>query len=211
MINIYINISKVISEIEAISKSKKNAMQGFMYRGIDDVYNTLNPLFGKHKIFTTSSIVSTETKEVTSKSGSKMQHKIVRIKYKVYTDDGSFVETEVEGEAMDSGDKVTNKCMAIAHKYALMQLFVIPTENIDDPDKDCHQIIKTKEEMQQDLDRQTLTEDFIDQINMAQDIKELILIGETIRAKVIDKMVKEALSKPYAVRKKELELKTEGK
>ena len=35
---------------------------------------------------------------------------------------------------MDSGDKATNKAMAIAMKYALFQVFCIPTEEMKDPD-----------------------------------------------------------------------------
>ncbi len=36
---------------------------------------------------------------------------------------------------MDSGDKATNKAMAVAFKYACFQTFCIPTESLmDDPD-----------------------------------------------------------------------------
>ena len=35
---------------------------------------------------------------------------------------------------MDSGDKATNKAMAIAFKYACFQVFCIPTEEMKDPD-----------------------------------------------------------------------------
>ena len=40
----------------------------------------------------------------------------------------------VVGEGMDSGDKATNKAMAIALKYACFQVFCIPTEEMKDPD-----------------------------------------------------------------------------
>ncbi len=41
---------------------------------------------------------------------------------------------------MDSGDKGCNKCMSIAHKYALLQCFMIPTEDLADPDAESHQL-----------------------------------------------------------------------
>lgn len=42
---------------------------------------------------------------------------------------------------MDSGDKATNKAMAIAFKYACFQTFCIPTEELmDDPDKDSPEV-----------------------------------------------------------------------
>ena len=37
---------------------------------------------------------------------------------------------------MDSGDKATNKAMAIAMKYALFQVFCIPTDEMKDPDSE---------------------------------------------------------------------------
>ena len=40
---------------------------------------------------------------------------------------------------MDSGDKATNKAMSIAMKYAMFQLFMIPTEAVD-PDSECHEV-----------------------------------------------------------------------
>lgn len=45
------------------------------------------------------------------------------------------MDAVVVGESMDSGDKATNKAMAIAFKYACFQTFCIPTESLmDDPD-----------------------------------------------------------------------------
>ena len=41
---------------------------------------------------------------------------------------------------MDSGDKATNKAMSIAFKYACFQVFCIPTEEMIDPDAECHEV-----------------------------------------------------------------------
>ena len=40
----------------------------------------------------------------------------------------------VQSEGMDSGDKASNKAMSAACKYALFQIFNIPTVEIIDPD-----------------------------------------------------------------------------
>jgi len=58
----------------------------------------------------------------------------MQMRYHLVADDGSSVALEVIGEGMDSADKATNKAMAIAHKYALLQAFMIPTEDMTDPD-----------------------------------------------------------------------------
>jgi hypothetical protein len=58
------------------------------------------------------------------------------MRYLFVTTDGSSLEAVVYGEAMDSGDKATNKAMSAAHKYALLQTFLIPTEDVEDSDAD---------------------------------------------------------------------------
>ena len=40
------------------------------------------------------------------------------------------------GEAADNGDKGYNKCKSIALKYVLMQMFLVPTKDIADPDRE---------------------------------------------------------------------------
>lgn len=127
-------IQAVMLEVEAIPKDRTNVGQGFKFRGIDDVYNSLHPLLAKHGVFSTSTILNRSYSESTSKSGTTMVERILSIRYRFYATDGSFVETEVDGEAMDSGDKTSNKAMAVAHKYALMQLFCIPTADEKDTD-----------------------------------------------------------------------------
>jgi hypothetical protein len=41
---------------------------------------------------------------------------------------------------MDSGDKASNKAQAVAHKYALLQVFCIPTDDLKDPEYDNHEL-----------------------------------------------------------------------
>lgn len=43
------------------------------------------------------------------------------------------------GEGMDSGDKASNKALAVAFKYACFQVFCIPTEEMKDPDEESHE------------------------------------------------------------------------
>ncbi len=41
---------------------------------------------------------------------------------------------------MDSGDKASNKAMSVAHKYAFLQVFCIPTKDDKDPEVDTPQV-----------------------------------------------------------------------
>ena len=133
--NIYESIAKIMEEVPAITKSDKNTTQGFAYRGIDKVMNAMQPLLAKHKVFIVPECLERNREEKTTSKGGNLIYSILKMKYRFYAEDGSFVETITVGEGMDSGDKSSNKAMAIAMKYAMFQVFCIPTEADDDPDK----------------------------------------------------------------------------
>lgn len=131
---IYQAINGVMAEIGVIEKNKKNNGQGFMYRGVDDVMNALQPALIKNKVFIAPEILDSKVEERQSKSGGINKYIELKIKYTFYAEDGSNICAIVHGEAMDSGDKGTNKAMSIAFKYACFQVFCIPTEEMLDPD-----------------------------------------------------------------------------
>lgn len=130
-------IAGMMADMEAIGKDKKNQQQGFMYRGIDQVFNAVHPLFAKHKVFPTCEIVSREVTERATKTGGVLFYVNMKARYTFHAEDGSTVQTEAWGEAMDSGDKASNKAMSVAYKYAMFQLLCIPTEAVD-PDSEVH-------------------------------------------------------------------------
>lgn len=143
---IYAAISAAMADISAIAKDKYNEKQGFKFRGIDDVMNALKPILTKNKIFTVPQVLEqTRESKVTTKGG-ELRYSILKIAFRFYTTDGSFVEAVTLGEGMDSGDKSSNKAMAIAYKYALFQVFCIPTEEMTDPDSESYE---TKHETQE--------------------------------------------------------------
>lgn len=131
---IYSSIMGVMNDIEAIEKNKKNAQQGYSFRGIDDMYNAIHPLFAKHKIFITSKVLNFQREERQTKSGGSMFTTLMDVEFTFYAEDGSHVSSIMRGEAMDSGDKGSNKAQSAALKYALMQMLLIPTEDMDDAD-----------------------------------------------------------------------------
>lgn len=134
---IYAAICGVMEDVGAVGKGDYNKQQGFKYRGIDAVMNALNPAMIKHKIFCTPEVLEQTREERTTQNGGRLIYSVCRMRYKFFTTDGSFIETIVVGEGMDSGDKATNKAMSVAFKYACFQTFCIPTENLmDDPDKE---------------------------------------------------------------------------
>ena len=145
--NIYESITKIMEEIPAIGKDQTNKTQGFKYRGIDDVMNTLQPLLSKNKVFIVPQILEQTRAERTTNKGGNLIYSICKIKYIFYAEDGTYIEAVTVGEGMDSGDKATNKAMAIAMKYALFQVFCIPTEEMKDPDGETPEGSKPKNQL----------------------------------------------------------------
>ena len=131
---IYSALAEINRKVGALTKSRKNQQQGFMFRGIDDVMNELHYHFAELEILVIPEVETYDvTERVTAKGGAMF---VVRatMKFHLTASDGSFVTIRNVGEAMDSGDKAMNKAMSIALKYALLQLFLIPTEDKKDPD-----------------------------------------------------------------------------
>ena len=157
--NIYETMNKIMKEIPAIGKNQNNNQQGFKYRGIDDVMNALQPLFAKYGLIPVPQVLERHREERTTKTGTVMTITILRIKYILYAEDGTYIEAITEGEAMDTADKSTSKAEAIAMKYALFQIFCIPTEEMTkiDPDAETPEPITPKkityERRQQLVDR----------------------------------------------------------
>ncbi len=132
--SIYEAISRCMEEIGAVGKDAVNKQQGFKYRGVDAVMNAINPALVKNHVFIVPEVLEQQRQERTTSKGAVLIYSICRIKYTFYAEDGSSIEAVTVGEGMDSGDKATNKAMAIAFKYACFQVFCIPTEEMKDPD-----------------------------------------------------------------------------
>ena len=144
--NIYEAISATMNDVGAIGKNTRNTQQGFMFRGIDAVMNALQPALIKNHIFVVPEVLEQTREERQSSKGGNLIYSICKIKYTFYAEDGTSVSAVVIGEGMDSGDKATNKAMSIAFKYACFQVFCIPTEEMKDPDAECHEVKPKKAE-----------------------------------------------------------------
>lgn len=138
---IYKKLGEVMGKIGAIDKGQKNVQQGFMFRGIDDFMNALHGLMAEAGIIILPSEIEhlQENFETVNKEGRKNLQFRTRLHLRftfVSTEDGSSVTADGWGEAADNGDKGYNKCKNIALKYVLMQMFLVPTKDIADPDKE---------------------------------------------------------------------------
>ncbi|MEQ3425949.1 ERF family protein [Citrobacter braakii] len=141
---VYAAISAVARDMAevGISKDRENRQQGFSFRGIDQVYNALAPMLAKHGLVILPRITERTVTERVTQKGGVLFYVVVKAEFDfVATEDGSMHTIVTYGEAMDSGDKATNKAMSIAYKYAAFQTFCIPTEQTAiDADAEVHHI-----------------------------------------------------------------------
>lgn len=138
---IYKKMSDVMKDIGSVGKDQKNQAQGFKFRGIDQFVNSLYPALTKNGVFMAPRCVSEahELKEVQRSSGKAGvdKHVTILMEYDFFAEDGSKVTVgPIPAEGLDSGDKATNKALSAALKYALIQTFSIPTEDMAEADLD---------------------------------------------------------------------------
>jgi hypothetical protein len=141
---VYKAINRVQMELSkvGISKDRTNSQgAGYKFRGIDDVYNAVSPLLATNGLCILPRMISRQCDERLSKSGGALFYVTVEAEFDfVSAQDGSKHTVKTFGEAMDSGDKATNKAMSAAYKYAAFQAFAIPTEGDNDADSATHEI-----------------------------------------------------------------------
>lgn len=130
---------------EGIAKDRKNTQQGYNFRGIDDVYGALSGLLAKHKLVILPRAMDRTVTERETKNGGALFYSVLRVEFDfISAEDGSKHTACTYGEAMDSGDKSTNKAMSAAYKYVCMQAFCIPTEGDNDADASTHDVRPTQ-------------------------------------------------------------------
>jgi hypothetical protein len=144
--DVYKAIAAIQGELskEGIGKNRTNQTPGanYKFRGIDDVYNALSPLLAKHGLCILPRMLSRDVVERKSAKGNALFYVTLEAEFDfVAASDGSKHTVRTFGEAMDSGDKATNKAMSAAYKYAAFQAFAIPTEGDNDADSTTHEVV----------------------------------------------------------------------
>ncbi|WP_368869105.1 ERF family protein [Proteus terrae] len=201
MAAVYKAISNVAREMAetGIKKGSVNQQQGFMFRGIDAVYNALAPALVKHGLLILPRIIERTVTERQTQRGGLLFYVVVKAEFEfVSVEDGSKHTVVTYGEAMDSGDKTTNKAMSIAYKYAAFQTFCIPTEETAiDADAEVHNVApRTPDQILKDFTNSAMA---ITELNILK--KEF---GETW--KLLRKTPEQSKAKEvYNIRKSELE------
>lgn len=143
--HVYVAIAKVTAAMaqKGVPKDRENFQQKYRFRGIDNFFNALAPELAAAKLCILPRCLSREVVERKSASGNALFYITVAAEFVfVSGEDGTqHVVGPFYGEAMDSGDKATNKAMSAAYKYCVMQSFAIPVEGqAVDSEVDSHEV-----------------------------------------------------------------------
>ena len=139
-------IPRLMADIGSIEKGRRNQQQGYAFRGIDDVYAAVQSLFAAAGVFVIPEVIEQHREERKTKAGAALIYTILTVRHTFYASDGSSVAAVTVGEAMDSGDKSSNKSMSAAMKYALIETFLIPTEGPKDTENESHNVAPRRQE-----------------------------------------------------------------
>lgn len=134
--------SKVMEEVQSISKDSRNSQQNFNFRGIDAVMNAVGPALRKYGVTVVPTAISEESERYTTvprgnNAGTPMINRVVNVAYAVIGPRGDSFHGGAFGEAADSGDKSMSKAMSVAYRTFLLQALTIPTDD-PDPDSESH-------------------------------------------------------------------------
>jgi hypothetical protein len=139
---IFARMAAVMADIGAVGKDRMNTFHKYAFRGIDDMYNAVQPAMVKSGIFCTPRLVDKIIERITTQEAKPAVHAILTVDHHFFAPDGSTTVTRTVGEAIDTGDKACNKAMSAAYKYALMETFCIPTEGDNDTENHSHELGK---------------------------------------------------------------------
>jgi hypothetical protein len=124
-------LARIMTKVGHVGKTRKNPQQGYQFRGIDDVVAACQEVLAAEGVVMVPFVVEREREMLTTKSGGTMASVRLLVDHYFYAADGSSVTARTFGEAMDSGDKASNKAMSAALKYALTEALMIPTYEAD--------------------------------------------------------------------------------
>ena len=145
--NLYQRLSDIMSDVGPIKKDQVNSFQKYKFRGIDDFQNALHPLFVKHGVIGIPKSIDTISEIMKNAKGGSQIRVVETMEYTFINIDNpdERISTQIIAEGIDSSDKATNKAHSAAQKYVLMQMFLVPTEDVAEADEDNPDISDAKE------------------------------------------------------------------
>lgn len=137
--NVVERMALVMRDVEHVGKTGNNTQQGYSFRPIDEFMNALHTPLVRHQVVVTPKVLTRDSFERDRRANNGNIIGVTRVvellvEFTFHAPDGSTLVTVTAGEGADVADKATNKAMAAALKYAIMQTFMVPTRELQDGD-----------------------------------------------------------------------------
>lgn len=126
--NIHEAMVRIMAQVKAVAKTGVNREQNYRFRSWEGVYDACRDIMAANGVYPTHRIDSHEFRTRTAKSGKEFIHVTALVTMIFRHEGGTEVETQVLSEAQDFADKSANKLMSMCTKYALIDTFLIPTQ-----------------------------------------------------------------------------------
>jgi len=118
-------IGDIKRQMRPVGKDQRNLDQGYAFRGISDVMDTLSPLMARYGLVYVPQAEDVTLTERTTRSGGTMIMAVSRYRWTIYGPSGDSIEAVTYGQGLDISDKSVNKAATAAEKYMLTQVFSI--------------------------------------------------------------------------------------
>lgn len=147
--------------VGAVGKNGQVTEYGkYDYRRFDDVLDAVVPLLNEFGILVVATVMGREERQ-----DGKKHFVTMTMGYRLYAEDGSFIEGSQVGEAFDVGDKAATKAQTVALRIFYCTTFNIPYNEMKDSESgEQHQF--------QDQSKSTYRR-LIDKLINMQDVKNL--------------------------------------
>ncbi|MEV4414041.1 ERF family protein [Catellatospora sp. NPDC049609] len=132
-------ILDVMIRVGAVGKGDYNQGQKFNFRGIDAVLNAVAPALRAARVIVRPEYEPATVHYLESGGGKRQVHALVHARFEFIGPAGDSHMVQVNGEAMDTGDKAVSKASSVAFRTALIQALALPTDE-PDPDSQVYDI-----------------------------------------------------------------------
>lgn len=136
-LNLYQKLAAITGEIGTVAKAGKNKEQGYNFIEYAAVAGLLRSLFAKYNVICLPKMGERQATEVTTSRGTRGTYVLIHFEFTFINGDKPEEREVIPwiGEALDYGDKATNKAATGALKYCLMRTFNVSEKGDEDPDQ----------------------------------------------------------------------------
>jgi len=182
----------VMTTVRAVGKTGVNQQQKFKFRGIDAVVNAIGPalrdaggfivptvLRSDYALrdaggFIVPTVLRSDYSEGRSAAGGTLNRVHLEVMFSIFGSEGEPVTGTVMAEAFDSGDKATAKCMSVAFRTFMLQVFCLPTDE-PDPDSQTYDTTRAPEV----APAVAVPEGFLDELEACKSVEEMTVLYQT--------------------------------